>query len=323
MDKIKSPEFKSNISQTIKVANNVASQLTNIEQKTVRSYNLNTANINDITTEVVDIIPSLYQNTIISSQEELGNKANPEQLASAFNILLGENGSSKIANNAEDAANNNFIVSTNILTPYWTDKPLKFELQENGTYLISKINEDGTYTAMGYTTAEAVNEYLENLKTIVDGTENKPTNTPNDEPSEVNNSGETFIEKSDTTYITANQLDDNVTKEIKAYADADILGKGDKSDIYNNMSDTAKALIDGKIKVLTPTENLGEIIDKEMDIVIPKNSRVRIDGSNIVGLSGEVLKYDKENNVYKLASGGGQTYTKLEMLSLEITETKR
>ena len=35
MDKIKSPEFKSNISQTIKVANNVASQLTNIEQKTV------------------------------------------------------------------------------------------------------------------------------------------------------------------------------------------------------------------------------------------------------------------------------------------------
>ena len=181
MDKIKSPEFKNNISQTIKVANNVASQLTNIEQKTVRSYNLNTANINDITTEVVDIIPSLYQNTIISSQEELGNKANPEQLASAFNTLLGENGSSKIANNAEDAANNNFIVSTNILTPYWTDKPLKFELQENGTYLISKINEDGTYTAMGFTTEETVNKYLQELDKVVNGFDNsEPSGHEND-----------------------------------------------------------------------------------------------------------------------------------------------
>lgn len=232
--------------------------------------------------------------------------------------MLGENGNSKIATNAEDAANGYFIESVNINAQYWTDNPLKFQLQENGTYLILQLNEDGNYIPMGYTTAEVASEYLKELSNIV--------NNVKDEISAVNNSTQTFFDNSKTSYITSNQLEENVRKEIMAYADADILNKGDKTEIYNNMSDTAKDIIDGKIKVLSPTENLGEIVDREMDIVIPENARVKIDDDYIVGLEGKTLKYDQEEKVYKVegntANIGGAKYTKLEMLTLEITETK-
>ena len=335
MDKIKAPDIKSGITEGIKVGKNVVNEVANINQGTVENYDLDVTQNNEVAAEIVEVIPDLYQNVIIATQEELGNSANLEQLSSAFTTLLGENGISKIASSAEAAANGNFIESANIQTSYWTDKPLKFELQENGSYLILQLNEDGNYTAMGYTTEETVNSYLKELGQLINDSKDSksvfPSGNETDErygPLEDNDNKQqkitkTYIEKPDTTYITTNQLDANVTKEIKAYADADILGKGDKNDIYNNMSDTAKNLIDGKLKVLTPTENLEEILDREMDIVIPENAHVKIDGDYIVGLEGKTLKYDQEDNVYKIEGNnskiGGAKYTKLEMLTLEIT----
>lgn len=315
MDKIKAPDIKSGITEGIKVGNNVVNEVANINQGTVENYDLDVTQNNEVAAEIVEVIPDLYQNVIIATQEELGNSANLEQLSNAFTTLLGENGISKIASSAEAAANSNFIESANIQTSYWTDKPLKFELQENGSYLILQLNEDGNYTAMGYTTAEAATEYLNGLRNIVDSNGDKNLN--------IDNSEQPSFNKTDTYYITSNQLEENVGNEIKAYADADIMDKGNKEEIYNNMSEQAKAIIDGKIKVLTPTENLEEILDREMDIVIPENAHVKIDGDYIVGLEGETLKYDQEDNVYKIEGNnskiGGVKYTKLEMLTLEIT----
>ena len=315
MDKIKAPDIKSGITEGIKVGKNVANEVANINQGTVENYDLDVTQNNEVAAEIVEVIPDLYQNVIIATQEELGNSANLEQLSNAFTTLLGENGISKIASSAEAAANSNFIESANIQTSYWTDKPLKFELQENGSYLILQLNEDGNYTAMGYTTAEAATEYLNGLRNIVDSNGDKNLN--------IDNSEQPSFNKTDTYYITSNQLNDTVRKEIMEYADADIMDKGNKEEIYNNMSEQAKAIIDGKIKVLTPTENLEEILDREMDIVIPENAHVKIDGDYIVGLEGETLKYDQEDNVYKIEGNnskiGGAKYTKLEMLTLEIT----
>ena len=315
MDKIKAPDIKSGITEGIKVGNNVVNEVANINQGTVENYDLDVTQNNEVAAEIVEVIPNLYQNVIIATQEELGNSANLEQLSNAFTTLLGENGISKIASSAEAAANSNFIESANIQTSYWTDKPLKFELQENGSYLILQLNEDGNYTAMGYTTAEAATEYLNGLRNIVDSNGDKNLN--------IDNSEQPSFNKTDTYYITSNQLNDTVRKEIMEYADADIMDKGNKEEIYNNMSEQAKAIIDGKIKVLTPTENLEEILDREMDIVIPENAHVKIDGDYIVGLEGETLKYDQEDNVYKIEGNnskiGGAKYTKLEMLTLEIT----
>lgn len=318
MDKIKAPDIKSGITEGIKVGKNVVNEVANINQGTVENYDLDVTQNNEVAAEIVEVIPDLYQNVIIATQEELGNSANLEQLSNAFTTLLGENGISKIASSAEAATNGNFIESANIQTSYWTDKPLKFELQENGSYLILQLNEDGNYTAMGYTTAEAATEYLNGLRNIVDSNGDKNLN--------IDNSEQPSFNKTDTYYITSNQLNDTVRKEIMEYADADIMDKGNKEEIYNNMSEQAKAIIDGKIKVLTPTENLKEILDREMDIVIPENARVKIDGDYIVGLEGKTLKYDQEDNVYKVEGNtariGGAKYSKAEMLSLEITETK-
>ena len=315
MDKIKAPDIKSGITEGIKVGNNVVNEVANINQGTVENYDLDVTQNNEVAAEIVEVIPDLYQNVIIATQEELGNSANLEQLSNAFTTLLGENGISKIATSAEAAANGNFIESANIKTSYWIDKPLKFELQENGSYLILQLNEEGNYIAMGYTTAEAATEYLNGLRNIVDSNEEQSLDT--------DNSAQPSFNKTDTNYITSNQLNDTVRKEIMEYADADIMDKGNKEEIYNNMSEQAKAIIDGKIKVLTPTENLEEILDREMDIVIPENAHVKIDGDYIVGLEGKTLKYDQEDNVYKIEGNnskiGGAKYTKLEMLTLEIT----
>ena len=114
-------------------------------------------------------------------QEELGNSANLEQLEEAFSVMLGKDGNSLIATSAEDAANGNFLSTDSILTPYWTDKPLKFELQENGTYLILQLDENGNYTAMGFTTEETVNKYLQELDKVVNGFDNsEPSGHEND-----------------------------------------------------------------------------------------------------------------------------------------------
>ena len=318
MDKIKEPNLKTNFSQPINTAKKVATEVTNVTQPIVESYDLSGNKNNEVDTEIVEVVPDTYQNVIVSTQEELGNSDNLEQLSSAFTTLLGENGISKIASSAEAAANGNFIESANIQASYWTDKPLKFELQENGSYLILQLNEDGNYTAMGYTTAESATEYLNGLRNIVDSNENQTLDTDNsDQPS---------FNKTDTYYITSNQLNDTVRKEIMEYADADIMDKGNKEEIYNTMSEQAKAIIDGKIKVLTPTENLKEIVDREMDIVIPENARVKIGDDYIIGIEGKTLKYDQEDNVYKVEGNnsriGGAKYSKVEMLTLEITETR-
>ena len=165
MEKIKSPSVNSASLEGLKIANNTHKKEYYENVSTIEDYNLNDTN------ETL----SLYD------QEELGNSANLEQLEEAFSVMLGKDGKSLIATSAEDAANGNFLSTDSILTPYWTDKPLKFELQENGTYLILQLDENGNYTAMGFTTEETVNKYLQELDKVVNGFDNsEPSGHEND-----------------------------------------------------------------------------------------------------------------------------------------------
>ena len=257
--------------------------------------------------ESVDLDADDYSTFISTTQQELGSNIDASVLADAFGTL-----SASIASDKYSASNGNFIPVENIATEYWTDAPLKFELQENGIYLILQLNNEGNYRPMGYTTAEGAVEYLKKIKSMMDISEEEKND---------NDMNGDYINSAKISYITSNQLDDSVRKEIMEYAKAAILNK---EDIYNNMSEKAKDIIDGNIKVLNPKDNIREILDMEMDIVIPKNVKVKIDGLTIDGLEGKVLKYDSDDQVYKIIDNVDNAdeykYSKLDLLSLEIIE---
>ncbi len=259
-------------------------------------------------TSDMDLIADTIDGYIKSVEAELGENIDTSTLASAFGVL-----SSSIAFNSYNASTNNFVDTKQILSDYWTDGTLHFEKNADGTYTIYQ-NENGNRVAMGYTTALTAALYMKNLK-------DKVNTVPTSEPTK--NTGET-INESKTKYVTSNEVSNNVKEEIKQYANADILEKGNKDAIYNNMSNEAKDIIDGKTVILNPDKDLTTIIDKEMDIVIPENSSAKINGSTIIGGGGTTFVYDSNAGAYRLegVENGGVEYTKQEMLSLEITKTR-
>ena len=255
-------------------------------------------------TEDIELIADTIDNYIMSIQEELGENIDTSILASAFGTL-----SSTIAFNSYNASTGNFVDTKQILSEYWTDKALHFKRNPDGTYTIYQKDENGNEVAMGYTTAITAAIYMKNLKENVNNTKQSKTT----------------ISESTTKYTTSNNVSEEAKKEIQEYANADILDEGNKEQIYNNMSDEAKAIIDEKTVILSPTNNLETIIDKNMDIVIPENTTVKINGSTIVGGAGTVFKYDSQEGVYRpegAALRGGAEYTKNEMLTMEITKVK-
>lgn len=252
-------------------------------------------------TEDIESIADTIDNYIMSIQEELGENIDTTILASSFGTL-----SSAIAFDSYSASTGNFISPEHILTEYWTDKALRFKKNPDGTYTIYQKDDNGNEVAMGHTTALTAALYMKNLKENVNNT--KSSNAKISEPK--------------TKYTTSNKVSDKAKKEIQEYANADILDKGDKEQVYNNMSDEAKAIIDEKTVILSPTDNIEAIVDREMDIVIPEKANVKINGSKIIDAGGTIFKYDSQEGVYKKEGGptrGGAEYTKSEMLTMEIT----
>lgn len=274
--------------------------------------------ISDLKLETSDIelIAETIEGYILQLQEDLGENIDTSILASAFGTL-----STGIAYDSYSASNGNFVSTNHLLTEYWTDKTLRFEKNSDGTYTIYQKDDDGNEVAMGYTTALTATLYLKNLNGLVNGN-NKSATTDNTTESTADKGDGTVISSSNTKYTTTNKISDETKQEIMEYTDAD---NSDKEEIYNNMSSEAKSIIDGETVVLNPTDNLETILDKKMDIVIPENAKVSINGSSIVGVSGSVFKYDSDSGTYKLEGATSKysaSYTRAEMLSLKITETK-
>lgn len=265
-------------------------------------------------TEDIELIADTIDNYIMSIQEELGENIDTSILASAFGTL-----SSTIAFDSYNASTGNFVSTKHLLTEYWTDKTLRFAKNNNGTYTIYQKDENGNEVAMGYTTAITAALYMKDLNSKLN-VKDEPVSTTTQK-----NDG-TVLKQSDTKYTTSNKVSEETQKEIMQYTDADILGTEDKQEVYNNMSEEAKAIIDGKTVVLSPTKDLDTIIDKELDIVIPENAKIKINNSSIIGGGGMVFKYDAEQGVYRPENSariGSATYTKAEMSTLKITETKK
>ena len=265
-------------------------------------------------TEDIELIADTIDNYIMSIQEELGENIDTSILASAFGTL-----SSTIAFDSYNASTGNFVSTKHLLTEYWTDKTLRFAKNDNGTYTIYQKDENGNEVAMGYTTALTAALYMKDLNSKLN-VKDEPVSTTTQK-----NDG-TVLKQSDTKYTTSNKVSEETQKEIMQYTDADILGTEDKQEVYNNMSEEAKAIIDGKTVVLSPTKDLDTIIDKELDIVIPENANIKINNSSIIGGGGMVFKYDAEQGVYRPENSariGSATYTKAEMSTLKITETKK
>lgn len=265
-------------------------------------------------TEDIELIADTIDNYIMSIQEELGENIDTSILASAFGTL-----SSTIAFDSYNASTGNFVSTKHLLTEYWTDKTLRFAKNDNGTYTIYQKDENGNEVAMGYTTALTAALYMKDLNSKLN-VKDEPVSTTTQK-----NDG-TVLKQSDTKYTTSNKVSEETQKEIMQYTDADILGTEDKQEVYNNMSEEAKAIIDGKTVVLSPTKDLDTIIDKELDIVIPENANIKINNSSIIGGGEMVFKYDAEQGVYRPENSariGSATYTKAEMSTLKITETKK
>lgn len=283
--------------------NNLENQLDSIDES-LSSLKLETSDL--------ELIADTIDGYIQQIQEKLGENIDTSILASAFGTL-----SAGIAFDSYSANTGNFVSPNHILTEYWTDKSLHFEKNADGSYTIYQKDDNGNEVAMGYTTALTAALYMKDLNSKLN-VKDEPVSTTTPK-----NDG-TVLKQSDTEYTTSNKISTETQKEIMQYADADILGTEDKQEVYNNMSEEAKAIIDGKTVVLSPTKDLDKIIDKELDIVIPENANIRINNSSIIGGGGMVFKYDSEQGVYRpenSAKIGNASYTKREMLTLKITET--
>ena len=207
-------------------------------------------------TSNIELIASAIDGYIQKIQTELGDSITPEQLALAFKQLSGANGeNSKIAWDEYQAAAGKFISSDKIKNQYWTDKPLKFVLQPNGTYLIMQQDDQGNWTGMGFTTALAAVSYIRKLEYITTPLIADPVK-PIEEAKE---SIDSQNEKNSVTTQSESTSYASIKKELVQYGVLAIKHLNDYNDpevlaAYNNLSPEAKAIVDGKIRIISNDE---------------------------------------------------------------------
>ena len=273
--------------------------------------------ITAITSEKTNIesIAEVIEQYIQNVQNELGDSIDSSILASAFGVL-----GTSIAYSAEEAGENNYISRDKILDEYWTGFPLRFERQPNGTYLIYKKEANGQEVAMGYTSALTATLYFSKLKNEIKGP--TQTSTPISTPKE-ENVNEELIKAGNTKYITQNEISDAVKKEIGEYAQIDISSSSptEKQNAYQNLSQEARDIIDGKTQVLDPKKDMQTIIDHKADVVVQNREHFYINGSRTVGTD-MILRYDPKTDQYRLVTSTGEFahggYSRNEMLKSEV-----
>ncbi len=103
-------------------------------------------------------------------QNDINNTLSGETKKNALKGMIGV----VFASNKYDAKSKNGISENKVSTDLenW-DGDLKFERQDNGTYLVIKVGKDGSEVPMGYTTKEGKNAYYKEAKKKVLGPSNE------------------------------------------------------------------------------------------------------------------------------------------------------
>lgn len=152
-----------------------------------------------------DILEELaYQ--IEKYQNDINRTLSGETKKNALKGMIGV----VFASNKYDAKSYNGIpekkVSTNL--DNW-DGDLKFERQDNGTYLVIKVGKDGSEVPMGYTTKKGKNAYYKEAKEKVLGSSNE-----NNTSSKENNTSDSNS-KSDSTsdnYVSSSDINKSLKR---------------------------------------------------------------------------------------------------------------
>lgn len=155
---------------------------------------------------------------------------------------------------------------------------------------------------------------------IVDASSNKTSYVPD---------GGNSIEDIDTsgsTYVNSSEIPESVQNEIKDYihktTDIDKTNPSEQQNAYNSLSDDAKKIIDGKVKIVNIAEkSIKDMMINQEDIIIPKGKNLYVNGAKVIG-SDCTFRYDSNTQKYRLVTTKGSFaaggYTVNELYESEI-----
>ena len=155
---------------------------------------------------------------------------------------------------------------------------------------------------------------------IVDASSNKTSYVPD---------GGNSIEDIDTsgsTYVNSSEIPESVQNEIKDYihktTGIDKTNPSEQQNAYNSLSDDAKKIIDGKVKIVNIAEkSIKDMMINQEDIIIPKGKNLYVNGAKVIG-SDCTFRYDSNTQKYRLVTTKGSFadggYTVNELYESEI-----
>lgn len=175
-------------------------------------------------------------------QNDINNTLSGETKKNALKGMIGV----VFASNKYDAKSKNGISENKVSTDLenW-DGDLKFERQDNGTYLVIKVGKDGSEVPMGYTTKEGKNAYYKEAKEKVLGS-SKENNTSSNEKTTSSNENNTSDSnsKSDSTsdnYVSSSDISNTIYQNNRSkWFGAGALSDGEKILVSEQMASDMK-----------------------------------------------------------------------------------
>lgn len=128
----------------------------------------------------------------------------------------------KFASNKYDAKNGDYIPKEKVITaPDSWEGDLKFEKQDNGTYLVIKVGKDGSEVPMGYTTRGGKNKYYKEAKKKVlndlkDKTKSSKEKTTSSKEKTTSSKEENIASNSNSksTYASSDDISHNLSQNF-------------------------------------------------------------------------------------------------------------
>ncbi len=134
------------------------------------------------------------------------------------------------------------------------------------------------------------------------------------------------IDASGSTYVNSSEIPESVQNEIKDYIHkityTDKTNPSEQQNAYNSLSDDAKKIIDGKVKIVNIAEkSVKDMMINQEDIIIPKGKNLYVNGGKVIG-SDCTFRYDSNTQKYRLVTSNGGFaaggYTVNELYESEI-----
>lgn len=168
-------------------------------------------------------------------QKQINNALSGEMKTQALNGMIGV----IFASNKYDAKSGDGISEDKVSTKLedW-DGDLKFERQDNGTYLVIKVGKDGSEVPMGYTTKEGKNAYYKEAKNKVLNDLKDKTKSSKEKTNSDSNS------KSDSTsdnYVSSSEISKTIYQNSRSkWLGAGALSDGEKILVSEQMASDMK-----------------------------------------------------------------------------------